>query len=214
METIRKISLEHDPGILRQDLDKYIELAIGKGATAALAVSADRIPIDERVRMKCRHPLCFGYGNSMNCPPHTGSVEDTRELVKLFKYGIALKMDVKSDRVVNPGAIEEEIGIKDLRKLCEIISAVESAAFHDGYYFAAGFASASCNLVWCKGLECQALLQKGCRMHGRAYASMEAVGIDVFRLAATIGWDVYPIGSQTPEDMIPHGSRCGLVLIE
>jgi len=211
---LRKISIENDPTLLRQDLDNYIKLAIDKGASDAIVVSADQIPVDERVRMKCRHPLCFAYGNSMNCPPYTGSVDDTRELIKLFKYGIVLKLDVESDRIVNPGAIEDEVGVMDLRKLCEIISAVESAAFHDGHYFAAGFSSASCSLVWCKGLECQSLQHKGCRMHGRAYASMEAVGIDVFRLAASIGWDIYPIGSQTPEDMIPHGSRCGLVLIE
>jgi hypothetical protein len=43
---------------------------------------------------------------------------------------------------------------------------------------------------------------------------MEAVGIDVFRLAASLGWDIYPIGKGATADMFPHASRCGLVLVE
>ena len=35
--------------------------------------------------------------------------------------------------------------------------------------------------------------------------SMEAVGIDVYKMAAQAGWDIYPIGSERPEDM-PKGT--------
>jgi len=90
---------------------------------------------------------------------------------------------------------------------------VESAAFYDGYYFATGFSSASCHFIWCRGLECQALAGKGCRYRARVYTSMEATGIDVFRLAASLGWEIYPIGMSATADMFPHGSRYGMVLI-
>ena len=209
---VEKITLQKDPDLLAQNLKKYVELALDMGASVATVVPAELIVADERVRMKCRFPLCSVYGRSMNCPPHTGSVEDTRNLLKLFKYGIMIKLDVPGERVVGMAAIRE--GSDDLRKLSEVLSAVESAAFYDGYYFATGFSSATCMAVWCKGQECQALQGKGCRHQAKVYASMEAVGIDVFRLAATVGWDIYPIGTSATTDMFPHASRCGLVLVE
>ena len=209
---LAKISLQKDPELLQQNIKKYISLALSMGASAASIVPADLIVADERVRMKCRFPLCAVYGKCMNCPPHTGSVEDTRTFLKLYKYAIMIKLDVAGNRIVGAGTMQE--GNDDLRKLSEILSAVESAAFYDGYYFATGFSSATCMSYWCRGLECQALQGKGCRHQAKVYASMEAVGIDVFRLAAAIGWDIYPIGTSATPDMFPHGSRCGLILIE
>jgi predicted metal-binding protein len=209
---VKRIELHHDHDQLQQDIKKYCQLSLDRGASAALPIPASLISVDERVRMKCRYPLCAVYGKCMNCPPHTGSVEDTRRQVKLFTYAIALKLDVASERVLGSAAVNE--GAEDLRKLSEIISAVESAAFYDGYYFATGFSSATCMSVWCKGVECQALQGKGCRYQARVYASMEAVGIDVYRLAASVGWDIYPVGTKATADMFPLGSRCGLVLIE
>ena len=42
---------------------------------------------------------------------------------------------------------------------------------------------------------------------------MEAVGIDVFKMAALSGWDIYPIGSGAkPEDM-PKGTLAGIVIV-
>jgi hypothetical protein len=42
---------------------------------------------------------------------------------------------------------------------------------------------------------------------------MEAVGIDVYKMVAAAGWDIYPIGSGAkPEDM-PKGILAGLVIV-
>jgi len=209
---IDKISLRHDPGLLQQNLGRYVKLALDKGVSNAAIVSTEQIVVDERVLMKCRFPLCGEYGACMNCPPNTGSIEKMRERVRLFEYAVVLKLDVPGERIAGPAARGE--GVEDLKKLCKIISDIESAAFYDGYYFATGYSSASCHFIWCKGLECQALAGKGCRQRARAYASMEAVGIDVFHLAASLGWDVYPIGMSATADMIPHCSRYGMVLVK
>ena len=209
---IKKITLDNDETALRDNLARYVELAINAGASRAEIVPASKITTDERVRMKCRFPLCSEYGSCINCPPNTGSVSETREQIALYKYAIVMKIDVPSQRVAGAAARGDE-GVEDLKTLCKIISDVESAAFYDGYYFATGFSSASCHFVWCRGLECQAITGKGCRQRARAYASMEAVGIDVFRLAATLGWDIYPIGMSATPEMFPCGSRYGMVLI-
>ena len=43
---------------------------------------------------------------------------------------------------------------------------------------------------------------------------MEAVGIDVYNLASSSGWDIYPIGSNArPEDM-PKGTLAGIVIVQ
>jgi len=210
---IKKIQQSCDPMQLQQDMNRYVRLALDKGAANAAIVPTAKIVVDERVLMKCRFPLCSEYGACINCPPNTGTIEQMRERIALFDYAIVMKIDVPSDHIAGDAA-RGDVGVEDLKRLYKIISEVESAAFYDGHYFAAGFSSASCHFVWCRGLECQALAGKGCRLRVRAYASMEAVGIDVYRLAASIGWDIYPIGMSTSADMFEYGSRYGMVLIQ
>ena len=210
---IKKITLDRDDASLKNNLERYVRLALDAGASDAAIIPADMLRVDERVRMKCRFPLCSEYGSCMNCPPNTGTLEETRERLALYKYAIFLKLEVPPTRVAGSAARGDE-GVEDLKKLSKIISDVESAAFYDGYYFATGFSSASCHFVWCRGLECQAITGKGCRQRARAYTSMESIGIDVFHLISTIGWDIYPIGMSAEAEDFPHGSRCGMVLIQ
>lgn len=209
---IQKIRNDENAGSLDSDLQRYVDLALDSGATNAAAINTSKIIIDERVLMKCRFPLCGEYGACMNCPPNTGSIADMRDRISRYEKAVVIKLDVPAERIAGAAARGDE-GVEDLKALCKIISDVESAAFYDGYYFAAGFSSASCHFIWCRGLECQALAGKGCRQRARVYTSMEAVGIDVFRLIASVGWDIYPIGMSATADMIPQGSRCGMVLI-
>jgi len=43
---------------------------------------------------------------------------------------------------------------------------------------------------------------------------MEAVGIDVYKMVTTAGWDIYPIGSNAkPQDM-PKGTLAGIVIVQ
>jgi hypothetical protein len=42
---------------------------------------------------------------------------------------------------------------------------------------------------------------------------MESVGIDCYRIATELGWDIYPIGSDAGPQCIPHGTLMGMVLI-
>ena len=212
-DVIKKISPIQDPGQLRTDLKRYVQLAIDSGASNAAVVQTAQITVDERVIMKCRFPLCSEYGACMNCPPNTGNIAEMRDRISRYKFAVVLKLDIPSERITGEAARGDE-GVEDLKKLCKIISKVESAAFYDGYYLAAGFSSASCHFIWCRGMDCQALAGKGCRYRARAYTSMEAVGIDVFKLMTAIGWDVRPIGMSATPDMFPNASRCGMVLID
>jgi len=94
-----------------------------------------------------------------------------------------------------------------------LVSALESLAFYDGHYLAVGFAAGSCKSTYCYKAECAVLKGERCRNELRSRPSMEAVGIDAYRLAAEAGWDIYPIGSDCSPQDVPGGTLLGLVLV-
>jgi len=52
-----------------------------------------------------------------------------------------------------------------------------------------------------------------CRFVLRARPSMEAVGIDVFKMVASAGWDIYPIGGDARACDVPRGVLAGIVIV-
>ena len=42
---------------------------------------------------------------------------------------------------------------------------------------------------------------------------MEAVGIDVYKLVASSGWDIYPIGGSARPDEVSQGTLAGIVIV-
>jgi predicted metal-binding protein len=86
--------------------------------------------------------------------------------------------------------------------------------FYDGYYLAVGFGAGSCKHTLCSQQEsCAALEGKKCRFTLRARPSMEAVGIDVYKMAAEAGWEIYPIGSGAKAEDVPKGTLAGIVVV-
>lgn len=208
----QKIQLKNSADKLQENLQKYCSLAKEQGATDAKIINSSEIVLDQRVRVKCQYPLCKFYGSNANCPPHTASVAETREMLKLYKYGIIMVFKCPADRIV---AEAQARNIEDKRELPKVISAVESAAFYDGYYFAVGFGSGPCRNVFCAGDKtCSALEGNGCRFAAFSRASMEAVGMDVYSTVTRLGWDIYPIGRSCSAADVPEGTRVALVLID
>jgi predicted metal-binding protein len=211
-QKIRKIDLKISEVELNKDLEKYREQTINLGAKDSKIIKTDMIPIDERVALKCRIPICFGYGTSANCPPYTITPSELREVIERYRYAVFFKLEVKPDVIVrNRETILERAGA--YKKIFEIVNAIESMAFYDGYYLALGFAAGSCKSTYCYKVECSALKGERCRHELRIRPSMEAVGIDAYKLATIVGWDIYPIGSNCNPKDIPKGSLMGIVLI-
>ena len=116
--------------------------------------------------------------------------------------------------MVGPEARDKRLYIPTQRKKHEIVSKVEAEAYYDGYYFALGFAGGSCKSAFCPNIECSALiLGQPCRHPLRGRTAMEGAGMDVFTMAARVGWDLYPIGGALSPSEVPYGARLGLVLI-
>jgi len=209
----REITLTVDEVRIAGDLRKYQEKAIELGATRAKIVHIDEIPVDDRVRMKCQIPLCFGYGVCANCPPHTMPPAELRSLLEKYQSAVFFVKEIPSEVVVRDKAtiLERIAAYQDVYK---IVNGVESAAFYDGHYLAFGFGAGSCRHTFCaQQPDCAVMKGSKCRFSLRSRPSMEAVGIDVYKMIASAGWSVYPIGSDAKPDEIPCGVLAGIIIV-
>jgi predicted metal-binding protein len=207
------VRLDRTDDVLRKNAEKYAELAVERGAVGARAVTAAEVPVDDRVAVKCSIPKCFGYGTSGNCPPHSMKPEETRKLLSLYRRGVAFRLEVPPEVIVRDRATIAR-RVEAYKKVFEIASALESAAFYDGYYLAVGFAAGSCKSTFCHDKPCAVLGGEKCRNALRSRPSMEAAGIDCYRLAAALGWDIFPIGSHAKAVCVSRGTLMGLVLVD
>jgi predicted metal-binding protein len=212
--------------MISKDLEKYRIFALEQGAAGAAVLRGDQVHVDSRVRIKCCIPKCPEYGSSAHCPPHALDPDTVRELVQPFKYALLIKVEVpaqiiagKSDAKINeqgriiPNKTLTTL-LKSYRKVNEIVTLIESQAFYDGHYLATAFAAGSCHAAYCNFQSCQVLRNQPCRFPLKARSSMEGSSMDVFRMAAEAGWDIYPIGMDCKPADVPHGTLVGLVLIE
>jgi len=205
---------------VEKNLEVLCKLAKELGATNAVPMDAKDIVVDERVRLKCRVPVCDDYGLNLMCPPYVMSVQEFREVLAKYSHAVLIQIEMpisadmkeeirrendvaalyKSDRFLE--SYRKLIDPVKL-KLHQIVHKVESKAFALGYRFAAGFIGGSCKL--CN--ECVAVnSHEPCRNPFRARPSMEAVGIDVYKTAANAGLHL----NISPKDKIMWN---GLVLV-
>jgi len=210
----RKI-LENVPeDILRNDLERYRLKALELGATDAVVINADRISIDEKLRLKCMIPACVRYDACANCPPHSPSLDFMRKVVSGFKYAVLIKQDIPILELSGPEAAATKPYLPYAQRNYRMVTELESAAFGDGYYLAVGLGNGSCQSILCQDAACVALESgKTCRFPTQARPSMESVGIDVYQLVTRVGWDIYPIGRSLPAAEVKQGMLVGLVLI-
>jgi predicted metal-binding protein len=211
---VRKITVDMARAHLFRDLERYRRKALELGASRAKIVPASEIPVDERVTLKCQIPRCFGYGVGAHCPPHTLRPAELRALLEGYAWAVLFTLDVPSEVIVRDKAtIKERVAVYQL--VYKIVTEVESMAFYDGHYLAFGFGAGSCRHTFCGQEEtCRAMQGERCRVALRARPSMEAVGIDVYKMVASAGWDIYPIGSAAKPVDVPKGTLAGIVIVQ
>jgi predicted metal-binding protein len=211
---VEKITVDMNAARLPQDLERYRAKALELGATKAAIIKAGDIPVDERVTLKCQIPRCFGYGAGAHCPPNTLKPTELQELLQKFHWAVFFILDVPPEVIVRDKATIKE-RVAAYQKVFKMVSEVESMAFYDGHYLAFGFAAGSCRHTFCGQQEsCQALEGKRCRFSLLSRPSMEAVGIDVYKMVAAKGWDIYPIGSSAKPADLPKGTLAGIVIVQ
>ncbi len=214
MPPIRKVRTDMHEAQLSADLEGYLQKALDLGASKASIVRAEKIPVDERIPMKCQIPRCFGYGAGAQCPPNTMKPAELKDLLKKYEWAVFFTMDIPPEVIVRDKATIKE-RVAAYQQMYAIVSEIESAAFYDGHYLAFGFAAGSCRHTFCGQLpDCQAMKGDKCRFPLKSRPSMEAVGIDVYKMVALAGWDIYPIGSGAKAEDVCKGTLAGIVIVQ
>lgn len=189
-------------------LDKLKKAALNFGATDAKIISTDIISIQDDIIELCREPLCEGYGTSIHCPPHAMKPAEFREEIRRYQHALFFKTDVDPEILLSDRRYEA------FRSIYEITTQLETICLDEGYSISKGLAAGSCKPVFCMKYECQALIDgTSCRYPSLARPSMEALGINVFKLIEDVGWEIHPITSESDPTSVPGGLLAGLVLV-
>lgn len=186
---------------VKANLEVLCKLAKKLGATNAVFFDAKGVVVDERVRLKCRVPICDDYGSNLMCPPYAMSINEFREILAKYSYAVLIQVETpipsemakeirkaddvaalyKTDRFLDSYRTSFTPAKSKIRR---IVHKVEAKAFALGYRFATGFIAGSCLLC----AKCVVVdSNEPCRHPFRARPSMEAVGIDAFKTAENAG---------------------------
>ncbi len=167
--------------------------ALKRGATSAKIISARKVVVDARARLKCLVSVCSSYGRHLLCPPNLISVQDFSEILALYKHALILQVQAdfdsrdKSKTRLNKDLcqrLEDRTGtVRWQRKLHRLVNDMEALAFKKGLRFAAGLIGGDCTL--CD--ECKGIAKGQCAHPFRARPSMEAFGIDVVKTCEKAG---------------------------
>lgn len=199
----------------KEDLERYRASIIKLGASDAVIISSDEIIFDERVRAKCMYPKCYHYGTNINCPPYAPALDFIAKVVANYHYAILFSVKGETESFIGTEYLKFG-GMKNPARVLfnQICSEIESRSFYEGYYLSIAFGQGPCKSFWCPDQTCAALQPgSGCRFPLKSRSSMEAVGIDAFRMAAREGWEIYPCGERVDRINLPHILLVGLVLI-
>lgn len=212
--TPRRASVDMHHGELAADLQRYVQEALDGGAVHAAVVPIEDIPVDDRVVLKCRIPRCFGYGVSANCPPHAPTPAEMRQQLANYSWAVFFAIDVEPRVIVRDRTTIVE-RIAAYQTVYDIVNGLESRAFYDGHYLAFGLGAGSCRHTFCsQAKDCAAVKGERCRFPLKSRPSLEAVGIDVYKMFARLGWEIYPAGSDMTAADLPCGSLAGMVVVQ
>lgn len=208
-----KVTVDKNRAGLESDLARYCELALELGADHAAVIPTGKVHVDERVRAKCRYPRCYAYGLSAHCPPHAAAPEEMRALVGKYEQAVLFSRRHPVELVMRERTDADRMA--GFRLIYDIVGKLEAAAFYDGHYLAFGLGAGSCKSTFCGNHKtCVALKGGPCRFGGQARPSMEAVGMDVYRMVAEAGWDIYMTGSGADPEKIPFVMLTGIVMVQ
>ena len=193
-------------------LEELRAKALDLGAEKAAVIDTSAISVSEAVAFKCRVPRCPNYASCAHCPPHAPTPEEFRRVLANHRQAIIFNKRFAPEVMLD--AEQETARRGAFYSIFELAAKLESAAFYAGHYLSFGLAAGSCGNVLCHEHKACAVLQgKACLHPSLARPSMEAVGIDVFQLAALAGWDMQPLGREAKADQVDGSSLTGMVVV-
>lgn len=164
------------------DLEKYCEMAIERGASHARQIYPGSVVTAPWVRLKCQFG-CPHYGRGHCCPPRTPDYDKTRVILDFYRRAILLHIESS----LSP---EDEWGLLKCR---DALVDLEGELFKGGFYKAFLFLAGPCRL--CE--KCAAAEEKPCTFPWKARPCMEGCGIDVFQTARNNGFSIETLSEKT-----------------
>ncbi len=183
-----------------------IERAKALGADDARLISTDVIVVEPQLIELCKSPGCEGYGKSANCPPHVMSPKEAIFLINNYHQALVFKTHH------SPEALLGEKHHREFRKIFLICSALERKIARLGDYSPFGLGAGSCKPVFCEKSPCAVLEGGECPHPELARPSMEALGVNVFKLAEEVGWEIHRMVRNSDPGKIPSAMLMGMVL--
>jgi len=190
------------------------------GAVEARIIPAERIIVEDRVRLKCRAG-CPSYGKYLTCPPHAPAPEEFRRALREYRAALIVKFasSARLDESVrcctlrslyDPEAPQgrKDAALRFMKELADegarlhrVMLELEQAAFSAGFPFALATIAGSCRL-------CGTCNAAGCCNHPTmSRFPPEALGINVVKTAEGAGM---PIRFPAPE----NPDRIAILLID
>jgi predicted metal-binding protein len=187
-------------GSIRADLETLCKNALKYGAIKAVSISARKVIIDPRVRMKCAIPVCDGYGRCLMCPPNVMSLQEFETALERYRDAIVIQFEIEMDKKKMEGKIGS-MGLAELRldddydamltestkRMSKALINLERDALSLGYRFTTALSAGNCRL-------CDECVGPGkgkqCRHPFEARPAAEALGVDVFATAAFAGMPI------------------------
>ncbi len=154
-----------------------------KVPNTAKLIPASDILLDDYVRLKCKYG-CSRFAKRFTCPPYTPTADETRKLLKTYKWALLF----------------EFTGLKDggmQGNLHEVMYQLEREAFLAGLHRAFAYTCGPCRI--CKTCPAETIDnptefdKKNCKHPVKARPSMESCGIDVFGTARKAGFKITPV---------------------
>jgi predicted metal-binding protein len=193
---------------LSAHISKCQQKAIELGASDTKIISIETLSIEDHIIEMCKPRLCEGYGKSANCPPHVIQPTEAREWIQGYRAALLFKIDVASELLLS------EKRFDSFRKVYLMASELETLSIEAGYASSKALAAGSCKPVFCYDVPCEALMDgRECRFPSLSRPSMEALGINVFRLARDVGWEIHLILRDSDPRSVPKGMLAGLLLV-
>ena len=197
---------------VEQHAEELCERALGLGARAARPLRAHDVVVDPRVALKCRVPLCAGYGRNLMCPPFVPTAEEFAETLRRYALALLVQQPIALT-AADVRRLHRGKGIADLQAceayqhsmaagqntFAEVMGALEREALSLGYAFAAALGGGECRLCdACVAADTSTSTTAPCRKPFQARPSMEAVGIDVLATAAAAGLPIQMPATDDP----------------
>lgn len=148
------------------DYTKLAMMAAEVGFTHTAPLNAATITLHEEVRDMCASGKCGQYGNNWSCPPHCGSLEDCRNIISKYSFGILVQTVGQLEDCFDAESMwaTEKLHKENFRALHEILV--------QQYPNLLPLSAGCC--TQCKECCCP---DEPCRFPGKQFSSMEAYGI-------------------------------------